>query len=103
MTASEFKSWLDGFMDGRKHRPTVKDLDLIAAKAAEIEDVVPFRIDPIPAPCPVSPYPLTPYPVTPCEPFTVGPYTPVPWRMPTFCSMSDMQELIPNHVTYAAH
>ncbi len=41
VTASEFKSWLDGFLAGRQHRPTVKDLDLIAAKAAELSDVAP--------------------------------------------------------------
>ncbi len=42
MTASEFKSWLDGFLDGRQHRPTVKDLELIAEKASELEDGTQF-------------------------------------------------------------
>ena len=36
MTAAEFKSWLDGFMEGRGGRLTQKDIKRIQAQAASV-------------------------------------------------------------------
>jgi len=36
MTAADFKSWLEGFMEGRAGRLTTKDVKTIQAKAASV-------------------------------------------------------------------
>lgn len=36
MTAADFKSWLDGFMEGRAGRLTAKDVKTIQAKAGSV-------------------------------------------------------------------
>ena len=58
MTANEFKSWLDGYMEGRKGPVSKKELELIHEKAQELSDGQPW---PTYSPFWISP-PWTPTP-----------------------------------------